>query len=658
MTIARRIGLGFTLVFVLLGAIAAVAWYALGASGRNFSKYAGTTNETAAAEALAASMTELKLQVKEYLVASTPENETSYKEAKRRLDAGLKDAGGVFQDPERAAQLAGAAGLLQRYDAAFQQIVAVTGRLDTSIASALRARGLEITDGLQKVLADARSNGDMNGAFKVSTAQKAYFESSSYANSFRLSSKVDDATAAQTSIGIVADSIAKLQRDQEELVKIDASMKDEAKDTLLKNLAASTAAYAAAINELVSAQQERDALISGQLDKIAPQFTATLGRLKDSVAQYQVELGQQMRVEQRRSEISVLAFTAGGTLLGIFGAWFVIRSINRPIARIADQLAADSAHTHSSALHVAHASAEMADGATRQAASLEESSASLHEMASMTQRNSEGARAAKGLAAEARATADAGARDMAAMRSAMGAIQSSSAEIAKIIKTIDEIAFQTNILALNAAVEAARAGESGAGFAVVAEEVRSLAQRSAQAAKETAVKIADASAKSEQGVQISTTVAGSLDSIVQKIRQLDDMVASIAQASSEQSEGIGQLNQAVAGMDKITQSNAALAQQSASSSEDLQKQAVEVRAAVENLMKMVYGERWEQMASASPGTPATSAASEPHAPPAAIQTPARPTPAARAAGSKTPARRPASTVSASSAGHDDLFVDH
>jgi len=173
------------------------------------------------------------------------------------------------------------------------------------------------------------------------------------------------------------------------------------------------------------------------------------------------------------------------------------------------------------------------------------------------------------------------------------------------------------------------------------------------------VKIADASAKSEQGVQISTQVAGSLDSIVQKIRQLDDMVASIAQASSEQSEGIGQLNQAVAGMDKITQSNAALAQQSASSSEDLQKQAVEVRAAVENLMKMVYGERWEIMASASAGTqPAAHAHAEAPAHPAAIQSPARPKLAAASTTIKTPARRNGAAVTAANASHDDMFVDH
>jgi len=172
----------------------------------------------------------------------------------------------------------------------------------------------------------------------------------------------------------------------------------------------------------------------------------------------------------------------------------------------------------------------------------------------------------------------------------MDAIKVSSDDIAKIIKTIDEIAFQTNILALNAAVEAARAGEAGMGFAVVADEVRNLAQRCAQAAKETSGKIEGAIVKTGQGVDISSKVAVALNEIVSKVRQVDELVTEVANASREQTEGITQVNTAVSQMDKVTQSNAATAEESAAAAEELNSQAEVMKQSVAELLQLVSGE--------------------------------------------------------------------
>jgi methyl-accepting chemotaxis protein len=229
----------------------------------------------------------------------------------------------------------------------------------------------------------------------------------------------------------------------------------------------------------------------------------------------------------------------------------------------------------------------IAEGASEQAAALEESSASLEELSSMTKQNGESASKTNELARQARAAGDRGALDIQAMSSAMDVIKASSDDIAKIIKTIDEIAFQTNILALNAAVEAARAGDAGLGFAVVADEVRNLAQRSAQAAKDTTAKIEGAISKTGQGVEISRKVAETLNEIVTKARQVDELAAEVAGASKEQIQGISQINTAVAQMDKVTQSNAASAEESAAASETLNGQAQTMQEDVAELLKLL-----------------------------------------------------------------------
>ena len=217
----------------------------------------------------------------------------------------------------------------------------------------------------------------------------------------------------------------------------------------------------------------------------------------------------------------------------------------------------------------------------------------------MTKRNAENAQRAKDLAGAARQAADVGVSDMNAMKTAMSDIKTSSDDIAKIIKTIDEIAFQTNILALNAAVEAARAGEAGAGFAVVADEVRNLAQRAAQAAKETAGKIEGAITKTAQGVQISQKVATSLEEIATRSRQVDELVVEIATASTEQNQGIGQVTQAVAQMDQVTQKNAANAEESASAAEELNAQAMSMQENVGQLLALAARAEAQQTGPAS-----------------------------------------------------------
>lgn len=285
--------------------------------------------------------------------------------------------------------------------------------------------------------------------------------------------------------------------------------------------------------------------------------------------------------------ISITAISA--IAIGIAFAMMITVGLNRALGQLAVTLGDGADQVAAASCQVSSSSQSLAEGASEQAASLEETSASLEEMSSMTKRNAESAQQARQTAGSARTCADTGAQQMKAMVSAMDAIKIASADIAKILKTIDEIAFQTNILALNAAVEAARAGEAGAGFAVVADEVRALAQRCATAAKETAVKIDDSVSKSQQGAQVSADVAKNFAIIQTQILQLDQLVTEIATASSEQSAGINQLATAVSQMDKVTQTNAAGAEETAAAAEELSAQSVMLKEAVGSLRQLVGG---------------------------------------------------------------------
>jgi methyl-accepting chemotaxis protein len=323
---------------------------------------------------------------------------------------------------------------------------------------------------------------------------------------------------------------------------------------------------------------------------LTPAYSA-YSKAGDVLMDYNQQMGEERGknlTAQVTWDIRILTIVGIGSLLaGITASLLIVMSIGKALRTIAAQIAEGATQTASASSQVAAASQTLAEGASEQAASLEETSASLEEMSSMTKRNADNAQQAKDLSGQTRSAADTGAADMEQMKTSMAAIKSSSDDVAKIVKNIDEIAFQTNILALNAAVEAARAGEAGAGFAVVADEVRNLAQRSATAARETANKIEDAINKTTQGVQVSAKVAESLQQIITKARTVDDLVGEIAVACREQAQGISQVNTAVSQMDKVTQSNAASAEESASASEELNAQAAVQTEAVTQLLNLI-----------------------------------------------------------------------
>lgn len=267
----------------------------------------------------------------------------------------------------------------------------------------------------------------------------------------------------------------------------------------------------------------------------------------------------------------------------------LVRSTVNPINRVIAGLGEASEQVASGANEVASSSQQLAEGSSQQAAALEESSSSLEEMTSMTRQNASNAGHANTLMKEAIQVISKANESMQQLTSSMGEISHASEETSKIIKTIDEIAFQTNLLALNAAVEAARAGEAGAGFAVVADEVRNLAMRAADAARNTAGLIEGTVKKVQEGGQLVARTNEDFSAVAKTSSKVDELVSEIAAASSEQAQGIEQVNRAVAEMDKVTQQTAAIAEESSGASEEMSSQAGKMKQFVEQLINIVGG---------------------------------------------------------------------
>lgn len=265
------------------------------------------------------------------------------------------------------------------------------------------------------------------------------------------------------------------------------------------------------------------------------------------------------------------------------------KQVSTPLRDLANRLAEGAAQVNSSASEVSNSGMSLADGASQQAASLEETSASSQQISAMAQRSSQDCRSTSDLVTMSQMKFDDTNRSMLDLVKAMNEISASSDKVIKIIKTIDGIAFQTNILALNAAVEAARAGDSGLGFAVVAEEVRNLAQRCAQAAQDTASIVDESIQRSNHGKSKLNEVSAQIMAVTSESVKVKTLVDQITVASGEQTRGIDQIARAIAQIEKVTQASAATAAESAAAAQNLQSQSSLLNEIVSSLSFVVEG---------------------------------------------------------------------
>jgi methyl-accepting chemotaxis protein len=355
------------------------------------------------------------------------------------------------------------------------------------------------------------------------------------------------------------------------------------------------ASYDPALNHIIDVVQrgenhgpEFTALIA-EWARLGGAMVDSAGQLSQAGADSAMASTQRLQSNARRDTFALELACLGGLLAGSFLTIFISRDVSRGLRKVITQLAESARQVTEAASQIASSAQSSAQGASEQAASLEETWASTEEINSMAVKNAGHSKSAAGNMLEASARIDEANLNLEQMLESMAGMNASSTKISKIIKVIDDIAFQTNILALNAAVEAARAGEAGLGFAVVADEVRNLAQRSAQAAKDTAELIEESIATSSGGRTKLNQVTAAVTSITASSHRARTQVEEVKLGSEQQARGIEHMAKAITEMRKSTQTSAATAEQSAASSEHLSAQAESLRVIIDDLMIMAGG---------------------------------------------------------------------
>jgi methyl-accepting chemotaxis protein len=601
--ISTKIMIGFACVLAITAVISVGAYMAFGTANDGLDKVVRASTNLRKATELERDFVALVAAVGDYTQIATPATRDNAKQALVTVAASIKALESDIADPARKKMAQELGSLYDGYARPFPKIIELKDGQNALTVQVLSPAGDKLRAGLLKLRESAAKDGDISLVALVNEGNDLFSQLRMNSIKFNTRHDKESGELVDKYYGEMAKFIASL----------DAAVTGD-KRKLYEDIKAVLGQYRGGTIKNSRDLVEQRGLEAG-MAKTADQLAADLKALKQGISEAASTAVTATRGVMARTSDFIMALAIAGLAFGAILAWLIGRVISRPIValvpeleklaqgdfnvnvpgvgrkdevgQIADAVAEMAAKVSvtigeikASGREVTNASAEISTSTTdlsqrteEQAASLEETSAAMEELSATVKKNAENAQQASQSANSTRDVANRGGEVVAKAVEAMAKIEDSSGKISDIIGVIDEIARQTNLLALNAAVEAARAGEAGRGFAVVASEVRSLAQRSSQAAKDIKDLITNSNGQVKEGVDLVSRAGASLTEIVESIKGVATIVAEIANASIEQATGIDQINKALTQMDEVTQQNSALVEENAATAKTLEHQA-------------------------------------------------------------------------------------